>query len=77
MDIGMAKNNWKNTQKREVINRDLWERLYHLIHIHDIEWEWVKGHDGFPENERCDKLARLAIKRYKKKSLQLNSNGAG
>ncbi len=71
------KNNWKNTQKREVINRDLWEKLYHLTHVHDIKWEWVKGHDGSPENERCDMLARLAIKRYKEKSLQLNSKGAG
>jgi ribonuclease HI len=71
------KNSWKNTQKRAVINRDLWERLYHLSHIHDVEWKWVKGHDGSPENERCDKLARLAIKICKEKSLQLNSKVAG
>jgi ribonuclease HI len=60
------KNNWKNAQKQEVINRDLWERLFHLSNIHKVEWEWIKGHNGYPENERCDNLARLAIKRCKK-----------
>jgi len=59
------KNRWRNSKKQAVINRDLWERLLHLSHIHDIEWEWIKGHDGYPENERCDKLAQRAIKRCK------------
>jgi ribonuclease HI len=60
------KNNWKNAQKQEVINRDLWERLLNLSNKHEIEWEWIRGHDGYPENERCDKLARHAIKRCQK-----------
>ncbi len=57
------KNNWKNSQKQEVLNRDLWERLFDLSKPHDIQWIWVKGHNEHAENERCDKLARLAIKK--------------
>lgn len=64
------KNNWKNAQKQEVINRDLWERLLNLSNKHEIEWEWIRGHDGHPENERCDKLARLGIKRCKKRWIE-------
>jgi ribonuclease HI len=61
------KNNWKNAQKQEVINRDLWERLLNFSSLHEIEWEWIKGHDGFPENERCDRIARREIKRCRGK----------
>jgi ribonuclease HI len=61
------KNNWKNAQKQEVINRDLWERLLSLSSLHEIEWKWIKGHDGFPENERCDRIARREIKRCRGK----------
>lgn len=60
------KNNWKNAQKQEVQNRDLWERLLNLKKLHNVEWEWIKGHGGHPENERCDKLAKREIKRCKK-----------
>ena len=59
---GWAKKNWINSQKRPVLNRDLWEKLQILCKPHQIEWKWVKGHKGHPENERCDKLAREAIK---------------
>jgi ribonuclease HI len=62
------KNNWKNAQKQEVINRDLWERLLNLSSLHDIEWKWIKGHDGFPENERCDRIARREIKKCRRKT---------
>ncbi len=54
---------WKNSKKQEVANRDLWERLLELAKKHQIEWIWVKGHDGHPENERCDELARLEVSR--------------
>jgi ribonuclease HI len=64
--FGWLKNNWKNAQKKKVQNRDLWERLLSLATIHAVEWEWIRGHDGYPENERCDKLARRTIKRCKK-----------
>ena len=60
-----VKNNWKNSQKKPVLNRDLWEQLLRLSTPHRIEWQWVKGHHGHKENERCDKLAKEAIKRYK------------
>jgi ribonuclease HI len=49
-----------------VANRDLWETLLHLSSIHDIRWMWIKGHNEHAENERCDELARLAIRRCKK-----------
>jgi ribonuclease HI len=61
-------NNWKNAQKQEVINRDLWEKLLNLSSLHEIEWKWIKGHDGYPENERCDKIARTEIKKCKRKT---------
>ena len=56
------KRNWLNSQKRPVLNRDLWERLLVVSRPHQIEWRWLKGHAGHPENERCDKLARQAIR---------------
>ena len=59
---GWIKNDWKNSKKQEVLNRDLWERLYRLSQTHDVEWVWVRGHAGHPENERCDQLAREAVK---------------
>jgi ribonuclease HI len=55
------RNNWRNSQKKQVLNRDLWEKLLSLSHLHDIRWEWIKGHNEHAENERCDKLARYAI----------------
>lgn len=55
------KNNWRNAQKKEVLNRDLWERLLRAAGPHNIEWVWIKGHNGHPENERCDSIARAAI----------------
>jgi ribonuclease HI len=58
---GWIKRNWLNSQKKPVLNRDLWEKLLKLSQPHQIEWEWTKGHDGHPENERCDQLARGAI----------------
>ena len=56
-----VKRGWKNTQKKPVANRDLWERLLELAEQHQVEWHWVRGHDGHAENERCDALARAAI----------------
>lgn len=61
------KRNWLNSRKEAVLNRDLWERLLRVSKPHTIEWRWVRGHAGHPENERCDKLAREAIKKNVKK----------
>ena len=58
---GWVKRGWKNSQKKPVANRDLWERLLALTKAHQVEWHWVRGHDGHAENERCDALARAAI----------------
>jgi len=61
------KRGWITTGNKPVLNRDLWERLTALAKCHNIEWVWVRGHEGHYENERCDALARDAIKfcRYK------------
>ena len=61
------KNKWKNSKKQSVLNRDLWENLFTLSKPHDITWEWIKSHKNHSENERCDKLAKLAIKKCKQR----------
>ena len=58
---GWRSKGWRNSRREEVLNRDLWERLYRLCHEHQVEWVWVRGHAGHAENERCDQLAREAI----------------
>jgi len=58
---GWVKRGWKNSQKKPVANRDLWERLLVLTEPHQVEWHWVRGPDGHVENGRCDVLARAAI----------------
>lgn len=57
------KNNWRTSNKKSAVkNIDLWQELDELLAKHHIRWIWVKGHNGHPENERVDKLARDAIK---------------
>lgn len=56
------KNGWKKADKKPALNVDLWERLLALLKIHSVEIEWVKGHAGHPENERCDQLATAYYK---------------
>ncbi len=51
------KNNWRKSDKKEVLNIDLWRALLILLEKHEVEFVWVKGHNGHPYNERCDKLA--------------------
>lgn len=60
---GWKKRNWKNAKGQPVKNKDLWLRLDELVRFHNVEWKWVKGHSGHPENERADKLAVAAIPR--------------
>ncbi len=50
-------NGWRKADKKPALNPDLWERLLKLLKIHDVTINWVKGHAGHPENERCDELA--------------------
>lgn len=60
MDPQLEKRGWKTADKKPVKNVDLWKRLDAALGQHEIKWEWVKGHAGHPENERCDELARAA-----------------
>ena len=54
-------NGWKTANKKPVKNKEIWMKLDKLSLEHDIEWRWVKGHSGHPENERADELANEAI----------------
>ncbi len=55
------KNDWKNSSKKVIKNKDLWMELDRLIGSHDVNWEWIKGHNNHPHNERADVLAKLFI----------------
>ncbi len=55
------KRGWKTASKQPVKNVDLWQRLDAATAPHDIDWQWVKGHSGHPENERADALANKGI----------------
>ena len=53
--------NWEKKNFKKKQNIDLWKRLEAVTALHDIEWHWVKGHAGHPENERVDRLAGIAL----------------
>lgn len=59
--IEWEKKGWKKSDKKDVLNIDLWKRLLPLLSVHSVTFIWLKGHDGHSENERCDTLAREAI----------------
>ena len=59
--IAWKRNGWRTADKKPVKNADLWRELDALNRQHKVDWRWVKGHDGHPENERCDQLANEAI----------------
>lgn len=54
---GWQRNGWKTADKKPVKNADLWQELLDAAAPHKVEWRWVKGHAGHPENERADRLA--------------------
>ena len=54
------KNGWRKADKKPALNVDLWEKLLPLLQTHEVEFCWVKGHNGHPQNERCDLLATTA-----------------
>ena len=60
------KNNWRGSDKKPVKNVDLWQALDEEIAKHQIEFHWVKAHNGHPENELADELARAACQKYMK-----------
>lgn len=57
-------NNWMRNKKDPALNVDLWEKILALLDIHKVNFVWVKGHAGHPENERCDELAVMESKKY-------------
>ncbi|MBR5922503.1 MAG: ribonuclease HI [Clostridia bacterium] len=69
MTLGWARqwrsNGWRKADKKAAQNTELWEKLLELDDYHEITFVWVRGHDGHPENERCDKLAVEYYQRYK------------
>jgi ribonuclease HI len=54
---GWRKNGWRTADKKPVKNAELWQELVEACASHTIDWRWVKGHNGDPDNERADKLA--------------------
>ncbi len=62
---GWKRNGWKTADKKPVKNADLWQTLDQLARQHKLEWIWVKGHSGHPENERADALANRGIDELK------------
>lgn len=52
---------WMTANRKPVLNRDLWERLDAAASRHEVDWRWIRGHSGHPENERADALANRAI----------------
>lgn len=58
---GWKRSGWKTADKKPVKNVDLWQALLEAAKPHDVEWRWIKGHAGHPENERADALARGGI----------------
>ena len=61
---GWKARGWHTKRKTPVLNKDLWQRLDKANATHKVDWRWVKGHAGTPDNERCDFLATLAARSY-------------
>jgi ribonuclease HI len=67
---GWKRNGWKTSDRKPVKNVDLWQRLDEAQARHRVEWRWIKGHAGHPENERADALARAGMAPYKPAKVQ-------
>jgi ribonuclease HI len=65
--FGWQKNGWKTAARQPVKNAELWQELLAAVKPHKIDWRWVKGHAGHPENERADKLACDAALQFLKR----------
>ena len=64
---GWKRNGWKTADKKPVKNAELWQALDEATRRHKVNWHWVKGHAGHPENERADELARMGMAPFKPK----------
>ena len=62
---GWKKKGWVKSDKKPALNVDLWEQLLPLLAYHQVEFVWVKGHAGHPENERCDQMAVAQSEKHK------------
>lgn len=58
-------NGWMRNKKEKALNPDLWQQLLQLLEIHQVEFHWIKGHAGHPENERCDRMAVVESQKYR------------
>jgi ribonuclease HI len=56
------RNGWRTAERKPVKNRELWERLDRALGEHQVDWHWVRGHSGHPENERADQLANRGLR---------------
>ena len=56
--------NWKKANGKPVLNPDLWQEFVKLSALHDVSFEWIKGHNGHPENEKCDSVAVAESLKY-------------
>ena len=61
--VNWKQNNWKTAAKKSVKNKDLWLKLDNLCGLHQVDWQWIKGHSGHKENEECDRLAQTEARR--------------
>ena len=68
---------WKTADKKPVKNVDLWQRLEEALARHKVEWHWVNGHAGHPENERADQLARDGMAPFKPEKKKNKTGEAG
>ena len=59
------RNGWRKADKKPAQNADLWDKLLELTATHQVEFRWIKGHSGFAENERCDRLAVAQSQKYR------------
>jgi ribonuclease HI len=64
---GWRRNGWRTADKKPVKNAELWQALEQALKRHKVDWHWVKGHAGHPENERADELSREGLAPYKRK----------
>ena len=72
---GWQRNGWRKSDKKPALNPDLWEALLQEIDRHEVTINWVRGHNGHPENERCDKLATTEAAHKKEEATHDNPNG--
>lgn len=73
---GWKRNGWRTAAKKPVKNAELWQALEDARKRHDVNWHWVKGHAGHPENERADQLARDGMEPFKTRRRRAGS-GSG